>query len=82
MNGLLSLLHLVLALGVLLTGAYVCYHVIRYSVSKESAVVTASVFAGVLTLLLVTNVVLFHRVDWKGLLTVRGSIGSPVSSEY
>lgn len=81
MNGLLSLLHLVLALGVLLTGAYVCYHIIRYSVSKESAIATASVFAGVLSLLLIANVVLFHRVDWNGLLTVRG-VGAPVSSEY
>lgn len=83
MTSILSLFYLFLFLGVSVTGLYVTYHILRYSISKQSAALTAAVFAAVLLFLLSANVVFFYRIDWETLLGESLSAGaSPSHSPY
>jgi len=67
MKDILTLFYLLLFLGVSFTGAYIAYHILRYSISKRQAVLTAGLFGSVLVLLMVTNAVLFFRIDWDAI---------------
>ncbi len=72
MTRILTLFYLILFLGVCLTSLYVVYHILRYSLSKRQAIVIGVAFVSVLVLLLITNAVLFFRIDWDGLLADAG----------
>lgn len=79
MTRILSMFYLILFLGISATGLYVSYHILRYSLSKKSALMTSAVFGVVFILLLTANAVMFFRIDWDALLLTATTFG-PVSS--
>jgi hypothetical protein len=72
MIGIINIFYLVLFLGIAIIGLYICYHILRYSLSKGAAFVTVFVFASVFLFFLMTNAYSFFRVDWTGLLASPG----------
>ncbi len=80
MIGIINLLYLVLIIGISAIGLYICYHILRYSLSKQNAVITTFVFATLFLFFLFTNVILFFRIDWDRLLGSAGSFSSFPSS--
>ena len=79
MTRILTGFYFLLFFGVGLTSAYIIYHVLRYSLSKRQAVVTAGLFGSVLLFLLAANAILFFRIDWDMMLS-GGSMFAPPSS--
>lgn len=79
MTRILTIFYFLLFFGVGLTSAYIIYHVLRYSLSKQQAIVTAGIFGVVLLFLLAANAVLFFRIDWDTMLT-SGAVFTPPSS--
>lgn len=76
MTHILTVFYFILFTGVCLTGAYVIYHILRYSLSSRQAAVTAVVFGSILVFLLVANAILFFRIDWDATLTNDGAFAS------
>lgn len=67
MTGIINLFYLILFFGISATGLYVCYHILRYSVSRKAAVASVILFASVFLIFLTANAISFFRVDWDGL---------------
>lgn len=76
MIGIINLFYLVLFFGMAAVGLYVCYHILRYSLSRSAAFITVFVFASVFLFFLSTNALLFFRIDWQDLLESSGSFPS------
>ncbi|MEI7749864.1 MAG: hypothetical protein WCJ25_02570 [Candidatus Moraniibacteriota bacterium] len=84
MTTIIHLFYLILLLGISVVGVYICYHILRYSLSKKNALAVVSVFAGVFLFLLLTNAVIFSQVDWNKLFSTTATFPSfpSVSSRY
>lgn len=67
MTSILELFYLIMFCGIAAVGLYICYHIVRYSLSRHSGIVTVLIFASVFLFFLSTNAVAFFRVDWNGL---------------
>ncbi|NTW15361.1 MAG: hypothetical protein HGA38_03250 [Candidatus Moranbacteria bacterium] len=65
---IIRLFYLILFIGVSAVGLYVCYHILRYSLSRKSAIAAVILFASVFLLFLLANALSFFQVDWDGLL--------------
>jgi hypothetical protein len=76
MTSILTLFYLVLFLGVGLTGIYIIYHILRYSLSKQQATLTAGIFGTVLLFLLAANTTFFFRIDWDSILSASNLPGN------
>jgi hypothetical protein len=76
MIGIINLLYLILFLGLTTVGMYICYHILRYSLSKGAAFASVFVFATVFLFFLATNAITFFRIDWTALLKSSGSFSS------
>ncbi|NTW13837.1 MAG: hypothetical protein HGA31_02275 [Candidatus Moranbacteria bacterium] len=68
MTRILSMFYLILFLGISAAGLYISYHILRYSISKQRAALTMTLFASVFILLLATNATLFFRINWDTLI--------------
>jgi hypothetical protein len=68
MIAIINLFYLLLFFGISAVGLYICYHILRYSLSKKSALTVVTLFAGIFLLFLCTNAVLFSQIDWGTLL--------------
>lgn len=68
MPQLLSLLYLTLFLGAVLTALFIVYHIVRYSLTKKSAVFGVTFFGSVFLVFLFVNAFLFFTVDWTSIL--------------
>ncbi|HWQ59534.1 MAG TPA: hypothetical protein VN420_00085 [Candidatus Fimivivens sp.] len=77
MTSILSLFYLVMFCGIAAIGLFICYHVIRYSLSRQSGILTVLVFSSVFLFFLSANAIAFFRVDWNGLLR---NLGTPSTS--
>lgn len=73
MTEIINLFYLILFLGVSGVGMYICFHILRYSVSRKSGIMTTILFASVFVLFLTANALSFFRIDWQTLL---GSAGN------
>lgn len=76
MIGIINLLYLMLFLGLTTVGMYICYHILRYSLSKGAAFASVFVFATVFLFFLTTNAVTFFRIDWTALLESSSTFSS------
>jgi len=84
MTTIIHLFYLILLLGISVVGVYICYHILRYSLSKKSAFAIVSVFAGVFLFLLLTNAIIFFQVNWGILFSTTAEFPAfpSVSSRY
>lgn len=59
-----SLLYLALFFGAILTALFIVYHIVRYSLTRQSAVFGVIFFGSVFLVLLFANAFLFFLIDW------------------
>jgi len=74
MSGIIGILYLVMFLGISAVGIYVCYHILRHSLSRSRAITTTFVFVSVFAILLFANAIIFFRIDWDAII---GGVGAP-----
>ncbi|NTW30161.1 MAG: hypothetical protein HGB34_00250 [Candidatus Moranbacteria bacterium] len=67
MTGIINLFYLILFFGVSAVGLYICYHILRYSLSRKTAITSVILFASVFLFFLTANAISFFRVDWDEL---------------
>lgn len=62
---LVQVMYYIIILGIILAGAFIVYHIVAYSFSAYSKVVTLLIFFPVFAVLILTNIMLFSNIDFQ-----------------
>jgi hypothetical protein len=69
MFGLLAIFYLLILIFFIVAGLFVVYHIVKYSFSSKSTFVTLVLFLSVFSVLLLTNMILFMKIDVASLVS-------------
>ncbi len=68
MQSFFGIVYLIFFLGCIIASLFILFHLLRYALDRQMALIMGLVFASVVLVLLITNTILFFSIPFDALL--------------
>ena len=65
--------YLIIIFFFMVAAFFICYHIIKYSLSKMEMLITLAIFLSVFVVLIISNIIIFSSLRWDQVIGVIGN---------